>query len=111
MKTPRFCGVELKPVFHAKTARGAFEGEVHGAHVRVWLTTRGWLSDAYFSAWGISLPMGIHAESAAASLLSLRGSLRNLQRKLALFEPKKRTCKECSGIPPRHNFECSKHVE
>jgi hypothetical protein len=92
MKTdkPRFCGVDLDPMPYAAARFSAFEGEVHGANVRVWQTSKGWLSSAYFSFYGIEVKEELHSSSWKSSLLSLRGRIRNLQRALLLFEPKKR---------------------
>ena len=90
---PRFCGVELEPMYHARTAKLAFSGMVHGAEVAVWQTTKGWLSSAYFSFYGIQIEESLHSASAASSLLSLRGRIRNLHRSLVMFEPKKRAKK------------------
>ena len=83
---PRFCGVELPRVGQTNI----YEAVVHGANVRVLLTKRGWLSSAYFSLYGIEIREDMHAASWKASLLSLRGRIRNLHRSLAPFEPKKR---------------------
>jgi hypothetical protein len=85
---PRFCGTELKPIFNS--GRGAFEGCVHGADIRVWNTNRGWLSSAYFSFYGVQLATSLHSTSEVSSLLSLRGMIRNFQRSLMPFEPKPR---------------------
>ena len=93
---PRFCGVELEPMPYAAAKFHAFEGEVHGANVRVWETAKGWLSSAYFSFYGIEIKESLHSASAASSLLSLRGRIRNLQRALLPFEPKQPApCSRC----------------
>jgi hypothetical protein len=79
-KNPRFCGVELKPWPQGCVIMGALEAyraRVHGADVNLWRMPTGWLSEACV-AGQYYLHADLHAASANASLLSLRGSLRNL---------------------------------
>jgi hypothetical protein len=80
-KNPRFCGVELQRdprlVAQVGPLLEAYRANVHGSSVILTRDGAGWQSEACV-AGQYYLRADLHASSAAASLLSLRGALRNL---------------------------------
>lgn len=87
---PRFCGVELQLEI-AIVGSFEYQGDVHGAFVRVWQTRSGWLSSAWWQLSGATLTTGLHAASPEASLRSLRGMIGNLHEATGKFVPKRRS--------------------